>query len=142
MVMLSSTFVSLHGRVMGLFKGLAANGDFWLGGDGFQGVLEDVADGLTATGSTQAGALQLTKKVNRCSTVAASTGVALPVSKAGMIVHVINDGAQALTVYPAVADSGAAIDGTTTATITNARRGTFICTAAGTWFSVGYQKAA
>ena len=56
--------------------------------------------GLTATGSTRADALQLAFQVNRVTTVAAGTGVILPVpSVAGDIITVYNGGASTLRVY-------------------------------------------
>lgn len=62
---------------------------------------ESMDTGLTATGSTAAGALQLLSSVNIMGTVAASTGVRLPaVDAAGASVVVLNGGASVLTVYP------------------------------------------
>lgn len=63
---------------------------------------------LTATGSNQAAALQLTAEINAISTVPASSGVILPVS-IGTTFIVINYGTNPLNVYPpvgAVIDSG------------------------------------
>ena len=141
MTFLNSVFVSLHGRAFGLFRGLAAPLDGWLGGDNLQDILVDTADTLTALGTTAATALALTKAANRVTAAAASTGVALPVSKAGMRILVIHDGANAITVYPAVADTAATIDGGASVTLTNARRSLFACTTAGTWFSMGLAKS-
>jgi len=57
--------------------------------------------GLTAAGSTQATALALTAEFNQFSTVAASTGATLPAgSEPGDEILVINNGANALAVYP------------------------------------------
>lgn len=59
---------------------------------------------VTAAGSTLATATLLNAKFNNVSTVAASTGVALPAGAApGDVVFVANGGANALSVYPATA---------------------------------------
>jgi hypothetical protein len=62
---------------------------------------ESMDVGLTATGSTAAGALQLNSSINVMATVAASTGVRLPaVDAAGAGIVILNGGASVLTVYP------------------------------------------
>lgn len=145
MAFLNRNYLSLHGRVLGLFRGLITAGDSFLGGDGFQGVLKSTADTLTATGATQATALALTALVNRFSTVAAGTGAALPPSAPGMEVIVANDGASALQVYPNTSDTGATIDSVAAVTgvpITAAKRTTFICTSAGVWITLEGTKTA
>jgi len=58
------------------------------------------ATGLTATGSNQAGALALTSTMSIFSTVAASTGCVLPNAEGKGEFIVINNGANALSVYP------------------------------------------
>jgi len=71
-------------------------------------VAQSAADGLTATGTTVADALQLTSVTNRVTTTASGTGVKLfdTGTTAGYTVNVINRGANALLVYPADADDG------------------------------------
>lgn len=59
----------------------------------------DGAVGLTATGSTQATALQLSAVANTIGTTASSTGVKLPPCEAGALVFIYNAGAQTLTIY-------------------------------------------
>lgn len=64
------------------------------------------AYGITATGSTQATALQLTSVISQVDTVSASTGVNLPLTTGSrtvpyQICYVINNGASTLTVYAA-----------------------------------------
>jgi len=59
----------------------------------------DGATALTATGSTQATALQLSAVMNAMGTTAASTGVKLPPCEAGAVVYVYNGGASTLQVY-------------------------------------------
>ncbi len=63
-------------------------------------IVGDVADSLTATGSTQGTALALTANTNIVTTTAASTGVLLPVMQTGDMVEVVNLGANSLSVYP------------------------------------------
>lgn len=67
-----------------------------------QAIVGDVADGLTAVGTTQANALQLSAANNVVTTAAASTGVRLPAMSVGDAVEVANLGANALLVYPPV----------------------------------------
>jgi hypothetical protein len=59
----------------------------------------DGATALTATGTTQATALQLSAVMNALGTTAASTGVKLPPCEAGAVVYVYNGGASTLQVY-------------------------------------------
>ena len=56
---------------------------------------------LTALGNSQGTALALTRPINDVTTVAATTGVILPVATAGMRIIVRNGGANALNIYPA-----------------------------------------
>lgn len=62
------------------------------------GFIGDEATSLTATGTTSSDALQLTSGINQFGTVASGTGCILP-SQGGMAA-VINNGANALLVYP------------------------------------------
>ena len=63
---------------------------------------------VTAAGATQGTATALTRSYNVVTTVASNTGVALPTpSTAGLLVTVVNKGANTLRVYPA---TGGAID--------------------------------
>jgi len=59
----------------------------------------DGATALTATGTTQATALQLSAVMNAMGTTAASTGVKLPPCEAGAVVYIYNGGANTLQVY-------------------------------------------
>lgn len=68
------------------------------------------AYGITATGTTQATATALTSVLNQVDTTAASTGVNLPLTTGARTVsfqfcYIINNGANALTVYGAVGGS-------------------------------------
>lgn len=60
---------------------------------------------LTATGSTQASAFRVSSAVNHFTTVAAGTGCVLGFVRGGgtypnVLIEVVNDGANNLTVYP------------------------------------------
>jgi phage-related tail fiber protein len=82
-------------------------------GDTFTGLVtatnfaKSVSVGLTAAGTTQGTGLALTSAINVISTAAASSGVVLPAAVAGVLVTVVNVGANAIDIYPA---SGAQID--------------------------------
>lgn len=65
-----------------------------------QALVGDVANNLTAAGSTQGTALKLSAVNNVVTTAAASTGVQLPSMSTGDGVTVANLGANALLVYP------------------------------------------
>jgi len=90
-------------------------------------VIGTPAIGLTATGSGQTDALQLSGGVNTVSTTASSTGVKLPPCEAGAMVVVNNQGAQTLTVYPNET-SGVTVDSTTSASIATSRAAVFFGT--------------
>lgn len=92
-----------------------------------QEVIGDAAVGLTATGTTQADALQLSAGVNTLGTTAASTGVKLPPCEEGAMVVVNNMGAQTLTVYP-FETSGVTVDSTTSASVATSRAAIFFGT--------------
>lgn len=97
----------------------------------------DSAFALTATGSSQATALQLSTNCNEVTTTAASTGVLLP---GNMVpsdeVVVANYGAQTLSVYPPVGE--AISNGATNAAFSVATNKTayFIKTNATRWSAI------
>ena len=98
--------------------------------------------GLTATGSTQATALQLAGGITlfELDTVASSTGVAMPAALAGTEISIYNNGAQTLTVYPLIANNPitAAQDTINNGTSTTAATHTslyFFCAKNGIWAS-------
>lgn len=70
--------------------------------------LEIPVTGLTATGSTQGGALALTSNFSVFSTVSASTGCIVSIDKNSFV---YNGGASTLTVYPGTAAQGFAFAG-------------------------------
>lgn len=67
--------------------------------DAIQGT---TASGLTATGSTQGGALALPADLCKFGTVASGTGAIIPPSNSGDSGTVFNAGANALLLYPPV----------------------------------------
>lgn len=73
---------------------------FGLQGFVAQAIVGDVANNLTAAGSTQGTALKLSAANNVVTTTAAATGVQLPVLGTGDFIEVANLGANALLVYP------------------------------------------
>ncbi len=94
-----------------------------------------VESGIVATGTTVADAFQLKATINQLATVAASTGVKLPLANIGQSVTIYNDGASAVTIYDA---HGLTIDGTAGATgvaLTNALRAIFTRMTATNWES-------
>ena len=72
------------------------------GGSGFSWTMNT---GLTATGTNQATALPLTKKVNDILITASGTGVILPSATVSDYIQVTNHGNFPLLVYPAVGES-------------------------------------
>lgn len=88
------------------------------------GVVGNVDNNLTATGTTQATALLVSNDINVLTTTAASTGVILRSDlSAGDTQEVVNYGAQTLTVYPPVGgkiNNGSANAGVSVATNTSA----------------------
>lgn len=106
-------------------------------------LLQPVQNTITAhAGGTQAAAFALTAIINRVSVCATSgDSVRLPVSQAGMIVVVINDGAALCQVYGAGTDTIDAVATATGVPVTNATRALFFCVVAGLWQSMGGAKA-
>jgi hypothetical protein len=93
---------------------------------------------LTATGTTRADALALTKAVNRLTTVAASTGVILPASATvgiGGVVEIYHDGANVAKIYAAGSDTIDGVAGSTGVSLTNGKRCRYRVVAANTWIS-------
>lgn len=100
--------------------------------------LGSVATDLTAAGTTRADALQLAAETNNLTTVAASTGVILPVGVIGMRILILNNGANAAQVYASASET---IDGTAGATgvaQANAKDALYIYVKANTWVSILY----
>lgn len=96
--------------------------------------------GITAAGTTQATATQLPSGVYlvELDTVAASTGAALPSCLQGTQFWLYNNGAQTLTVYPAVANNPVTaaqdtINNTTSVTVATHVAEYFFCAKNGVW---------
>lgn len=88
-----------------------------------------VTTGITAsTTHTQVGATALTADVNEVSTCAnASDAVSLPTAVAGMVVHIINNGAAALAIWPASGDNaGSGVDTVHSSTLAAGSNRTYI----------------
>lgn len=102
------------------------------------GHLRTMVTGLTAAGSTQAGALSLTAQFNNVTTVAASTGVRLYNRQTGeLIVRVRNGGANALSVYPFnAADQIDDLGAGNPYSLAVGKVGAWCLTAAGQWYTV------
>lgn len=102
-----------------------------------------VETGITATGSALADAYQLNAATNAVATAAASTGVKLPPNAAkGAEVFVVNQGANALNVYPATSAgtiNGGAAGAALSLAVTNygLRSRKFVCLGSDTWVTVG-----
>lgn len=97
----------------------------------------DVADTLTAAGTSNTDALQLSAIINRVTTTAAGTGVRLMLPEVGSQVVVINSGANALLVYPG---TGAQINALTATTagfsVPAGGRALFVGTSSANWFAI------
>jgi len=100
-------------------------------------VCGDVADVLTAAGSSNTDALALSAAINRVTTTAASTGVRLMVPEVGSQVVVINSGASALLVYPGTGVSINALTATTGGfSVAAGGRALFVGTSSTNWFAI------
>lgn len=88
---------------------------------------------VTATGSAEADAYQITANYTQVATTAASTGVVLPQAKVGARYVIDNNGAQTLTVYGKGSDT---IDGSATATQATTRKAEYVCVADASWIQL------
>ena len=96
----------------------------------------DGATVLVATGSTQAGAIQLSAVMNTITTSSASTGLKLPPCEAGAVVYIYNLSGQTLTVYTNEISGvtiNAAVAGSTGVSVGNTKTAICIATSATTW---------
>lgn len=97
--------------------------------------------GLTAIGNNQATSLQLPDRVAtlEVDTSSASTGVALPLALNDMAITVINNTANNITVYPAIANNSLGaqdtINNTTSYTLNAHTAQGFTCGKTGVWYS-------
>lgn len=95
----------------------------------------DVDNAITALGTTQATAYQLLANMNNLTTVAASTGVALPKPIPGRTVTVFHNGVSNVKVYGNGSDTIDGTAGATGVTLTAAARCQYLCTSPTTWIS-------
>lgn len=102
------------------------------------GDLSSCETGITATASgTQVTSYQLTKAINRVTTVASGAGVKLPVAKAGSIVYVTNAGANALAVFPYLSSSVInALSAGAAYSVATAKSVMFVCAVDGQWDTI------
>jgi hypothetical protein len=94
-------------------------------------------DNIAAAGTTQGTATQITKSINRVTTLTtgSATGVILPSSQPGFDFVVINSGTSTLNVYP---QTGEQINTNGVNAAQTAATGTvtiFYCVTAGTWWT-------
>ncbi len=101
------------------------------------------ADSLTAAGTGQTNGLPLTSSTNRLTTVSAGTGVNLPTSAPGLIITLINNGANAVLVYPAqgASDTINGFAATTGVPMNVNSIAVFYCETAGAWQTLASQPA-
>ena len=98
---------------------------------------ETASEGLTATGTTQATALQLTAEISRLSIVALGAGVILPAAAPGLDVFIINNGANPVQVYGKGSDTIDSVAGATGVSQMSNSNVLYCSTAAGAWYSNG-----
>ena len=100
-------------------------------------IIESVQDGITAhAGGGQANATPLPAVINRVTTVAsAADSVALPASRAGVTISVINATANAMQVFGLSPDTINSIATGTGLSVAAGVTKTFKCVTAGAWYS-------
>lgn len=98
-------------------------------------------NGLTAVGTNQATSLQLADRISflEVDTSSASTGAALPFALSGVTITVINNTANNITLYPAIANNSAGnqdtINNTTSYTLNAHTAQGFTSAKLGIWYS-------
>lgn len=113
----------------------------WL--NGFAGGHNNMyQNGFTAVGSNQATSLQLPDRISilEIDTSSSSTGAALPLAIQGMVITVINNTANNITIYPSIASNpslGAqdTINNTTSFTLNAHTASGFTSGKTGVWYS-------
>jgi hypothetical protein len=100
-------------------------------------ILGSTANTLTAAGTTNADALQLSAVINRVTTTASGAGVRLPVPQPGESVVVVNSGANALLVYPGTGVQINALTATTGGfSVAAGGRALFVAVSNVFWFAI------
>lgn len=135
---LSGNYLSLHGRLFGLFRNLVSTGDAWIGGDGLQSILESAANTLTAkAGGGQSAATPVTAVLNRFTVVATiADSATLPVSQPGMTITIANAAANSMNVFPNTGEQINAAGANGAFAVAGAKTASFSCFAAGQWHSI------
>jgi hypothetical protein len=104
-------------------------------------VIESAVDSLTATGSSQATALQLNREINRISNASNTgspfSGVLLPASVAGLTVILVNSSSNSIQVYGNGNDTINDIVGATGVTQISNSEVEYACPLAGKWYTDG-----
>ena len=99
----------------------------------------DGVDDLTATGSTQTDALQLTHVYNSVDVAAAGTGVRLPPTEVGAVIYIANSGANTIKVY--AYETGSTINQNPSATVPKDHVSIFFAVTLTSWYGVAGTKA-
>jgi hypothetical protein len=99
----------------------------------------DGVDDLTATGSTQADALQLVHVHNSVDTTPSGSGVRLPPTEMGAVIYIANSGAHALTVY--AHEASTTINQNPSASVARDHVSIFFAVANNKWYGVAGAKA-
>ena len=98
----------------------------------------DGVDGLTATGSTRADALQLTHVYNSIDTSTAGTGVKLPPTQMGATIYIANSGNSTIKVYPY--EAATTINQTTSGSIAKDHTSILFAVTNSMWYSINGTK--
>jgi hypothetical protein len=99
----------------------------------------DGVDDLTATGSTQANALQLVHVHNSVDTTPSGSGVRLPPTEVGAVIYIANSGAHDLLVY--AYEVGSTINQNASATVKKDHAGIFFAVELTKWYGISGAKA-
>lgn len=99
----------------------------------------DGVDDLTATGSTQADALQLTHVYNSVDVTPSGSGVRLPPTEMGAVIYIANSGAHALLVY--AYEASTTINQNPSASVARDHVSIFFAVANNKWYGVAGAKA-
>lgn len=99
-------------------------------------LFDSVATAISAAGTNQATATQLTSEVNTIGTAAASTGVILPTRGIGEVTVVCNKGANAVAVFPQGTDTINAGIASAAVSVPVGKAAWFVRDTATTWVAV------
>lgn len=104
---------------------------------GYVGSFQTLAfiDAMTAVAGGQGSAVALAGMINRVTTCPSSGGVLLPASAGGLMITVINSGANTLSVFPAGSDTINSLAASAAFLVPAGGVALFNCTVAGSWFT-------